>query len=563
MRDESVVLEQLFVDTFTQSGDVTRNLGTFDGKHGYFDFDDDTLHGRKQNHLLGPTSSFPHFLLVIIKVYLRSISFEMNFLPILLLLLFSTSTAYKILVFSPATSHSHMISNGRIADELAAAGHEVIILEPDFLGIVEGSKTVKRARRWPVHGLDTAAFIEVHQAHSPSLFNENYWWDGLFNSDDYQDAYTALCEEMILRTDLMKALQAENFDAYFGEQINLCGMGLSEILGIRQRFWVASCTMGVGVRYVMGLPTPMSHLPLLSELDEPASFSQRARALLLQLVEMYATRRDINILTQMFRKHYGPSFPDVAKIARDSDFVFVASEELLDFPAPTMPNIVHIGGLGMDDRQSSLDSTTAGELEKGSKGVIFFSMGTIANTTILPKGIMSNFLKITSNFPDYHFLVRIDKYDQATKKEAEKFPNVYVSDWFPQIAVLSHQRLRAFITHAGYNGIMEAARAGVPLITVPFMFDQPRNGRAVQRAGWGVLRNKRQFVHDPEAIESAIREILTDTRYTEKARRLQKLIRSKPTTPSQRLIQTTEWVLKNGGVKELLSDGQIRKSVND
>lgn len=33
---------------------------------------------------------------------------------------------YKILVFSPTISRSHMISNGRIADELASAGHEVV-----------------------------------------------------------------------------------------------------------------------------------------------------------------------------------------------------------------------------------------------------------------------------------------------------------------------------------------------------------------------------------------------------------------------------------------------------
>lgn len=33
---------------------------------------------------------------------------------------------YKILIFSPTNSRSHMISNGRIADTLAKDGHEVV-----------------------------------------------------------------------------------------------------------------------------------------------------------------------------------------------------------------------------------------------------------------------------------------------------------------------------------------------------------------------------------------------------------------------------------------------------
>lgn len=36
------------------------------------------------------------------------------------------SDAYKILVFSPTISRSHMISNGRIADALAKDGHNVV-----------------------------------------------------------------------------------------------------------------------------------------------------------------------------------------------------------------------------------------------------------------------------------------------------------------------------------------------------------------------------------------------------------------------------------------------------
>ncbi|KAK5972297.1 hypothetical protein GCK32_001628 [Trichostrongylus colubriformis] len=68
---------------------------------------------------------------------------------------FVTIDSYKILVFSPTISRSHMISNGRIADELAIAGHDVVLFEPDFLNISEGVQSAKKARRMPVHGFSS------------------------------------------------------------------------------------------------------------------------------------------------------------------------------------------------------------------------------------------------------------------------------------------------------------------------------------------------------------------------------------------------------------------------
>ncbi|EPB72373.1 hypothetical protein ANCCEY_08531 [Ancylostoma ceylanicum] len=45
------------------------------------------------------------------------------------LVLFTIVDAGKILVYSPSISYSHLISNGRIADALAKAGHDVMICD--------------------------------------------------------------------------------------------------------------------------------------------------------------------------------------------------------------------------------------------------------------------------------------------------------------------------------------------------------------------------------------------------------------------------------------------------
>lgn len=103
---------------------------------------------------------------------------------------------------------------------------------------------------------------------------------------------------------------------------------------------------------------------------------------------------------------------------------------------------------------------------------------------------------------------------------------------------------------------MEAALAGVPLITIPFMFDQNLNSRAIEKKGWGIRRDKKQFLTEPNAIEEAIREMLTNPSYTKQAHRVRDLMRNKPMGARDRFIKTTEWVIQNGGVHELLTEGR-------
>lgn len=51
---------------------------------------------------------------------------KMMGLILILLALLNFSNGYKILIFSPIHGRSHMLAHGRIADELAMAGHDVV-----------------------------------------------------------------------------------------------------------------------------------------------------------------------------------------------------------------------------------------------------------------------------------------------------------------------------------------------------------------------------------------------------------------------------------------------------
>ncbi|KAL3532863.1 hypothetical protein ACH5RR_006384 [Cinchona calisaya] len=57
--------------------------------------------------------------------------------------------------------------------------------------------------------------------------------------------------------------------------------------------------------------------------------------------------------------------------------------------------------------------------------------------------------------------------------------------WAPQVRVLEHGAVGVFVTHCGWNSILESISFGVPLICRPFFGDQKLNSRMVQD-GWKI-----------------------------------------------------------------------------
>jgi UDP:flavonoid glycosyltransferase YjiC (YdhE family) len=77
-------------------------------------------------------------------------------------------------------------------------------------------------------------------------------------------------------------------------------------------------------------------------------------------------------------------------------------------------------------------------------------------------------------------------------------------------------RCRAVVTHGGHGTLMACFALGIPVVVVPINADQPRNAARCEALGVG--RAVPPGSRNPDAIRDALREVLTDERYAQRAR---------------------------------------------
>jgi len=72
-------------------------------------------------------------------------------------------------------------------------------------------------------------------------------------------------------------------------------------------------------------------------------------------------------------------------------------------------------------------------------------------------------------------------------------------------------RVKALITHGGYNSLMEACHFGVPTIVIPMCGDQFSNAQRIERLKIGVVLQKSELTL--ENLEAALDQVLNNRAY--------------------------------------------------
>ncbi|XP_039069788.1 linamarin synthase 2-like isoform X2 [Hibiscus syriacus] len=82
----------------------------------------------------------------------------------------------------------------------------------------------------------------------------------------------------------------------------------------------------------------------------------------------------------------------------------------------------------------------------------------------------------------------------------------FITSWCPQQKVLSHPAVGLFLTHCGWNSVLEAVSEGVPLICWPFFADQQTNCRYACNT-WGTAVEINPDIKRDD-VESLVRQMM-------------------------------------------------------
>ncbi|CAO2045011.1 unnamed protein product [Urochloa humidicola] len=162
---------------------------------------------------------------------------------------------------------------------------------------------------------------------------------------------------------------------------------------------------------------------------------------------------------------------------------------------------------------------------KTPRSVLFVSFGSLARTQLpqlveIARGLQASgrpFIWAAKPAGDLTAFERWMAGDEFEARVAER--GLVVTGWAPQRAILSHPATGAFVTHCGWNSVVECVAAGLPMVTWPHFGEQFLNEKFVvdvlrvgvpvgvkDAARWGV--ETEAVVATREDVERAVAAVM-------------------------------------------------------
>ncbi|XVF45098.1 hypothetical protein PTKIN_Ptkin02bG0178600 [Pterospermum kingtungense] len=164
---------------------------------------------------------------------------------------------------------------------------------------------------------------------------------------------------------------------------------------------------------------------------------------------------------------------------------------------------------------------------KQPHSVVYICFGSVANFSSAQ--LMEIAFGIEASRQQFIWVVRKEKNNeededwlpQGFEKRIED-KGLIIRGWAPQVLILDHEAVGAFVTHCGWNSTLEGICAGLPMVTWPVFAEQFYNEKQVTqmlKIGVGVGAQKwvevvGDFV-ERNAIEKAVKEVMVGERAEE------------------------------------------------
>ncbi|XP_048418888.2 UDP-glucuronosyltransferase 2A1-like [Stegostoma tigrinum] len=342
---------------------------------------------------------------------------------------------------------------------------------------------------------------------------------------------------------LLKRLGSANFDLILTDPVFATGAMLAYYLKLPLVYNVRSLSSGEA--HFRIAPSPLSYVPILgSRLTDKMSFLQRTQNVIISHVQLWVTEFIVHpIYNELCHRYLGPDI-HIETILQRADVWLMRIDFTFEFPRPTMPNIVYIGGFQCKPSKPLPLEFAEFVQSSGEHGIIVMSLGTIVSS--LPMHITMQIAEAFAQVPQKV----IWRYDGNIPPNIGN--NTLLAKWIPQNDLLGHPKTRAFIAHGGTNGVYEAIYHGVPVVGMPLIFDQFDNLLRLEIRGAAKVINV-ATMRSTDLLQ-ALNEVIHNTSYRENMQKLSALHRDQPETPMERAIFWIEYVARHKGAAHLRSE---------
>ncbi|KIH59462.1 hypothetical protein ANCDUO_10299 [Ancylostoma duodenale] len=86
--------------------------------------------------------------------------------------------------------------------------------------------------------------------------------------------------------------------------------------------------------------------------------------------------------------------------------VMVNSNELYEFPRPTLAKVINIGGIGIQYKDAKPLEGEFKKIAESGSGMVVMSFGSVVQAELMPEHWKTAFLNAFAQFPQYEFLIR-------------------------------------------------------------------------------------------------------------------------------------------------------------
>lgn len=478
---------------------------------------------------------------------------RMDFLFVILYIILTVTFPVhcgKILVFPH--EGSHWINLNVLIQELHSRGHQVTVLRAlDSWYIAEDSPHYISITVPVYLGSDDKFYSSfVFRQLEIKRQGQSAWTRFKMDmslKEKFSEVHKKICEMVIhiMEKDpvLIKRLKEDSFDLMLTDPANGGGVVLAHYLHLPLVFSVRWTVHGEA--HFAIAPSPLSYVPVpLSLLTDRMTFLQRTYNMLTYGMRLYLYRSIVGPhYSALCARYFDPGL-DYFELFQAADIWLMTVDFVFEFPRPTMPNVVYIGGFPCKPAKDLPRDLEDFVQSSGEDGVIIMSLGTLVGQ--LPLDIADEMAAGFAELPQ-KVIMRYTGERPSTLGN-----NTLLVNWLPQNDLLGHPKTKVFVSHGGINGIYEAIYHGVPIVGLPLVFDQDDNLSKMRYRGAAKVLDIATI--DRHIFKKALLEVINESSYRTNMQKLSRLHRDTPLKPLESAIFWTEFVMRHKGAAHLRTE---------